>query len=111
MCTSAGSACSNGVCGEDSIGGGVVTGLVLLKMFSCGTSGGLFAMSIARSVIISIITHHSAGLEEPPNVRRRYMRAHTVVMQMHFAADAAFICIRRYAASRSYFVNNIIMCG
>ena len=32
---------------------------------------GLFAMSFARTVINSIMTHHSAGLLVPPNVKRR----------------------------------------
>ena len=54
-----------------------------------GTQKGLFTMSFDMSVIISMITHHSAGLNDAPNMRRRNMRAHTTLEQIHFTADQA----------------------
>ena len=73
-------------------------------MGSCvivGDHVGLFAMSFERSVINSMIIHHSAGLLVPLNVRRRYMYAHTAVVRMHVIAEYVFKWRRRYAASKS----------
>ena len=64
----------------------------------------LLVISFARSVKISIMMYHSAGLKEPPNVRRRYINAQSVVVRMHFAADVSLKCMRVNAASRSIFV-------
>ena len=60
-----------------------------------GFHSGLWVILLARSVMISIMTHHLVGLKEPPNIRCKYMAAHIVVRHMHLAADLAlkYICL------------------
>ena len=43
-------------------------------------------ISLAKSVSSSIRMHHSEGLNDPPNVSRRYKSAHIVVEHIHFDA-------------------------
>ena len=54
-------------------GGRTSFGAGMLDRVVDGYQKGLLAMSLARSVMISIIIHYSTGLYAPPNVSRRYM--------------------------------------
>ena len=104
---STGSAGSYGVSGGYSFGGGIVVGSGIGACCLSGSQVGLFIMSFDKSVINSIIMHHSAGLCAAPNVSLRYIRAHIDVMQIHCAAVEACVCILLYAASRSNLHNRI----
>ena len=55
-----------------------------------GDHSGLFTISIARSVITPVMTHHSAGLNAPPKVSQRQIAAQIDVVQIHLAADDAW---------------------
>ena len=63
----------------------------------------LLVMLLARSVMISIMTHHSVGLKEPPNIRYKYMAAHIAVRHMNLAADLALTYVCPNAAPWSAF--------
>ena len=71
MVTSTGRAGANGVFDGYSFGGGIVDGSGIGECSFDGTQSGLFIMSIDKSVINSMIIHHSAGLKAAPNVNRR----------------------------------------
>ena len=58
-----------------------------------------------------MMIHHSAVLKDPPNVRRRYMSEHTVVMHKYLAADAVLVCMHLYTESRSYLKIRITVNG
>ena len=89
MDTLAGRAGTNGISFGWRIGTGRDTGSRCDAWVLVWHQTGLFATSLARSVASSIRTHHSAGLNDAPNMRRRNMRAHTALEQMHFTADQA----------------------
>ena len=93
------------------MGDGMVSGAGCVAYVFRWFQKGLLEISFARSVIISMITHHSAGLKEPPKVSRKYINAQIVVEHMHFTADGAFICILLYAESRSYLLIRITIHG
>ena len=105
--TSAGRAGASGIYGGRYFGGGMDVGAGIGANVDVGFHRGLLVISFARSVIISIMIHHSAGLKDPLNVRQRYMSAQIVVVHIHFAADLAWKCTRLNAASRSIFVTSM----
>ena len=73
MCksTSAGNASWNAIEAGNMEGDGIDDGSGIGDCVVGEDHVGLFAMSFARSVINSMMTHHSAGLLVPPNVNRR----------------------------------------
>ena len=109
--TSAGRAGANGVVCGRRVGLGIESGGGCVACVCDGSQYGLLMMSLPRSVRSSISTHHSAGLKEPPNVRRRYTSAHIVVEHMHFVAVLALRCMRLYADARSNLQSRMCMFG
>ena len=95
MDTSTGRADMNVVDGDSVFGAGIGTIVVLALQIR------LFVISFDRSVIISIIKHHSGRLNEPLKVSRRYISMHIVVEHIRLTADSVFMCMCLYAASRS----------
>ena len=71
MDTSAASAGSNGIAAGSIIGSGTSSGAGIIVHVVFGFLCVLFAMSLARSVITLMMTYHSAGLYNPPNVSRK----------------------------------------
>ena len=92
-------------------GAGIEVGSGIGDWSNDGVHDGLLLMSFPKSVISSIMTHYSAGLLVPPNVKRRYMSAHIAVLQIHLIADQVLRCRRQYAASKLYLQMRIAVLG
>ena len=69
--TSVGSVGANEIVSSWRIVFGIVSGGSCVACVCFGSKKGLLMMSFPRSVRSSISIHHSAGLNEPPNVRLR----------------------------------------
>ena len=71
METSASNAGAKGSVDGDIFGDGTLFGLGIYECVVTWFQHGLLVMSLARSVMASMMTHHSAGLYDPPNVNWR----------------------------------------
>ena len=80
------------------------------SLWPCSQKG-LLHVSFAKYVMISINTHHSVGLMEPPKLNRRYISAQSVVEYMHLVADGVFMYSRLYAESKSYYLVILLYLG
>lgn len=60
----------------------------------------LLAMSFAKFVVISMITQHSAGLNELPKAKHRYISICTMDTQIRFPAKYVFTCMRLHTVSK-----------
>ena len=96
---STGSACMNIVDGGSIFGTGIVFGSSISVLVVFAFQIRLFVISFVSSVIILIITHHSAGLNEPLKVSHRYIKMHIVVDHIQLISGSSFMCLCLYDVS------------